>query len=182
MTTTQPITARQFGAIDEDGRFDLIDGEVIRLSPSMRWHAIVAGRIAFALASYGAQTGYGESPVADGGYLVAHDPDSVLCPDASFIRTEHVTGFGEGKDDWFPFAPDIAVEVLSPSERRRHVERKVALYLAAGAAMVWIVNPRQRRFTVHEPGKPPSLLREGDTLDGGGGLPGFGVAIATIFR
>lgn len=181
MTTTNATTAEQFGEIDEDGRFDLIDGEVIRLSPSKPLHGNVASRIVQQLGNYADALALGSVFTAEAGFLVAHNPDSVLCPDAAFVRHARLPD----KSLWtsfFPFAPDIAVEVLSPSERRRQIERKVALYLAAGAAMVWLVDPSKHSITVHQLDKPPSTLREGDTLDGGEALPGFILPLTDLFR
>jgi Uma2 family endonuclease len=181
MTTTKPMTAEQFGELQEDGRFDLIAGEVYRLSPSKSWHSAVSGRLSGELYVYARAHG-GASPTAEGGYLVAHNPDSVLCPDASYIGAEKKLLADNHKDEWYPFAPDIAVEVLSPSESRRSIARKVYLYLAAGSAQVWIVDTKHETLTVHALGAEPRILTATDTLNGGRTLPGFTLERAQLFR
>lgn len=181
MTTTKLLTAAQFGAIDEDGRFDLIDGEVLRMAPTKPWHGAVAANIAYALSDYARATGRGRVFTAETGFLVARNPDSVLCPDASFVSSERLSPASDW-DEFFPFAPTVAVEVLSPSERRRSIERKVALYLAAGSQMVWLVDPRRRIVSVHLPVQPPRELRDTGVLDGASVLPGFTLPLADIFR
>jgi Uma2 family endonuclease len=182
MTTTKPMSAEQFMAIDEDGRFDLIDGEVCRLSPSKSWHSTISGRLVVLLGMYGIQTGRGESPAAEGGYLVAREPDSVLCPDASFVSAEKMASARDRTTDWYLFAPDIAVEVLSPSESRRSIARKVALYLAAGTAQVWVVDTKRETLTMHAANADSQTLTAHDTLDGGAALPGFTLELAQLFR
>jgi Uma2 family endonuclease len=181
MTTTKPVTAEQFGEIYDDGRFDLIDGEVYRLSPSKSWHGAVSGRLSGELYIYARAHG-GDSPTAEGGYLVAHNPDSVLCPDASYIGAEKKLLADNHKDDWYLFAPDIAVEVLSPSESRRSIARKVALYLAAGTAQVWVVDTKRETLTMHAANADSQTLTAHDTLDGGAALPGFTLELAQLFR
>jgi Uma2 family endonuclease len=81
----------------------------------------------------------------------------------------------------FEGAPDLAVEVLSPSNRAGAIRDKVADYLAAGCSLVWVVDPRRRRVSVHEPGKATSFLEIPDTLDGAPVLPGFRLALVDLF-
>lgn len=182
MTTVKLLTAEQFMAIDEDGRYELIDGEVAYLSPSKSWHATVSGRVTAALNRYADRVGRGESPVADGGFLVSRQPDSVLCPDASFVSAEKMALARDSKSNWYLFAPDIAVEVLSPSDSRRSLARKIALYLAAGTQQVWVVDTTRETLTVHAVGLVPRTLHSTDTLDGGAALPGSSLALAQLFR
>lgn len=181
MTTTKLVTAEQFMQITEDGRFDLIDGEVHFVSPTQSWHGIVSGRLALVFGMFAMEHG-GESPTAEPGFQVAYNPDSVLCPDACYVSPAKMAGLPPGSTGWFPFAPDIAVEVLSPSESRRTTARKVELYLAAGSAQVWVVDVKKETLSVHTRDATPRTYRRDDTLDGGDALPGFSLPIARIFR
>ncbi len=72
-------------------------------------------------------------------------------------------------------------ELLSPSDTAQEVEDKVDEYLSAGAALVWLVNPRRKTVTAHQSGLQPLVLREADTLDGGNVVPGFQRTVAEIF-
>ena len=117
---------------------------------------------------------------ANGGYVIARDPDTVLVPDAAFIRAERLAPDWD-RSKFVPLPPDLAVEVISPSDTYQAVADKITLYLDAGTRIVWIVNPRNHVVTVHVPDKPPRELRVGDVLDGGGVLPGFELPLADIF-
>jgi Uma2 family endonuclease len=181
MTTTKPMSAEQFMAITDDGRFDLVDGEVSYLSPSKSWHGIISARIAYELEGYARSRG-GATSVAEGSFLVARDPDSVLCPDAAYISPTNMARLPRDWNGWFPFAPDIAVEVLSASESRRTTARKAALYLVAGSAQVWVVDTKRETLTVHAANAEPRTLTAHDTLDGGIALPGFTLELAQLFR
>ena len=181
MTTTKLTTAEQFGEIHEDGRFDLIDGEVYRVSPTQSWHGIVSGRLALALGMFAMEHG-GESPTAEPGFQVANNPDSVLCPDACYVSSAKMAGLPPGTAGWFPFAPDIAAEVLSPSETRRTTTRTIELYLAAGSTQVWVVDVRKETLTVHTRDAQPRVYKRDEILEGGDALPGFSLEIPRIFR
>ena len=80
-----------------------------------------------------------------------------------------------------PGAPDLAVEVMSPGDTKREVADKVAEWLEAGAAMVWVVDPKLRAVTVYRPFTDSVTLTAGDTLDGGDVVPGFQIAVSEIF-
>jgi Uma2 family endonuclease len=79
-------------------------------------------------------------------------------------------------------APDLAVEVVSPSDSANAVHEKVLEYLSAGVQLVWVVHPIQRTVTVYSEGPVAHVLSEGDTLNGGDLLPGFSLAVADIFE
>ena len=116
---------------------------------------------------------------AEAGFQLAHDPDTVRAPDVAFVRAERfppggVKGFFQG-------APDIAVEVVSPSDRASEVAAKVRDWLQAGCSMVWVVDPENRTVTVHRSRKDITVLTEADMLTGGDVLPEFSMPVLTIF-
>jgi Uma2 family endonuclease len=114
------------------------------------------------------------------GYVLRRNPDTVRGPDASFVSSERLAAW-EARGPFFEGAPDLAVEVLSPSNTRREIEEKVSEYLAAGGREVWVADPEARRITVHRPDEGPRDLGPDDTLDGGDLLPGFDVPVAELF-
>jgi Uma2 family endonuclease len=77
--------------------------------------------------------------------------------------------------------PDLAVEVLSPSDRMADALAKVAMYLQAGTRLVWLVNPATRTVVVFRSEVDPETLGETDALDGDNVLPGFSVPVTEIF-
>ncbi len=87
----------------------------------------------------------------------------------------------DARAGYAPYAPDFAVEVISPSNRLVEILEKVALYGRAGAPLVWLVDPRAHSVTVYVAGQEPRTQREGDTLDGGEVIPGFHLPVAAIF-
>lgn len=117
---------------------------------------------------------------AETGFLLTSSPDTVLGPDIAFIKRERIPAEGRPKGFW-PGAPDLAVEVLSPSMTKAEIEEKVREYLAAGTLAVVIVNPKRRGVTVHRPRGQAQILAERDTLDLDDVVPGFRIHIATIF-
>jgi Uma2 family endonuclease len=80
-----------------------------------------------------------------------------------------------------PLAPDLAVEVLSPTDRMGDALAKISMYLQAGVQIVWLVDPSSQTVTVFQPDAAPATLRTGDTLDGGSVLPGFSLPVAEMF-
>lgn len=107
------------------------------------------------------------------------DPAMVRKPDLSFVRRGRFAG--ELPEGHIRFAPDLAVEILSPNELAYDVDEKAEQYLAAGVRLVWVMNPVVRTVRVQQPGAPGVLLREQDALDGGEALPGFSCPIRKIF-
>ncbi|MGI8477144.1 MAG: Uma2 family endonuclease [Thermomicrobiales bacterium] len=178
MVATKLITVDEFMAIDEPGRFDLIDGEVV-VSPSSFKNSKLAFRLGSRVAAFVDPRSLGAVTGADGGYQLWVGRGTVLCPDVGFVGAARVAVQDQG--GFFPGPPDLAVEVISPSETGPMVARKVRLYLEAGCRIVWCVYPDQRTVVVHASGVPPRTLREGDTLDGGVVLPGLTISVAEIF-
>ena len=114
------------------------------------------------------------------GYVLARDPDTVRGPDLSFVTRERLQGFDDAR--FFSGAPDLAVEILSPSDRREELYAKVADYLAAGARMVWVVDPERKSVTTYRTLLAPRRLERHDTLGGEDVLPGLAIPLEAIFE
>jgi Uma2 family endonuclease len=84
-------------------------------------------------------------------------------------------------DAYIPFAPDLAVEVISPNDRDDEVEEKIQLWLKAGSLLVWSVDPESRTVVVYRPGAEPVTLDEDQEIDGGNVIPGFHCRGADFF-
>jgi Uma2 family endonuclease len=185
-TTTRLITADQLLVMppyDENGnqcRFELIRGELKVMSPSKPLHGIVCANIAGELREFVKKHDLGVVVGAETGFLVERDPDSVLGVDAAFISHERLSTL-EDLDKFAPFAPDLAVEVMSPSNTVREMEEKVTLYFAAGARAVWVLNPKKKTVAVYTSPTDVDTLNEQHTLDGGEVLPRFRVELSELF-
>lgn len=119
--------------------------------------------------------------MAETGFKVATNPDTVLAPDVGFVAKDRLPDDLSTLVGFFPGAPDLAVEVVSPGDTYHEVETKVARYLDAGTQLVWVVRPKQKRVEVHRVDNTSALLSVGETLDGESVVPGFTLPIARIF-
>jgi Uma2 family endonuclease len=109
------------------------------------------------------------------------DRETVRVPDVAFVRTERMPQ-GEARRHFPRLAPDLVVEVLSPTDRASDVLAKVAMYQEAGVPLIWLVDPEVQTVTVLATNLPPVTLHPGDTLNGGNVLPDLQIAIADIFE
>jgi len=179
MVTTQRLTAGDLRNIQNDSEdYELIEGVLTPMAPPGAEHAIMLIRLGWLLLHHADAHQSGEV-LGDGGFILAIDPDTVLAPDLAFIETSRIpddlTGFLE-------LAPDLAVEIISPSNSPGEIERKIAIYLQAGTRLVWVVYPRQRQVVVHTPFDAPQVFAESDKLPGGDVLPGLVIPVTNIFR
>ncbi len=178
-TLPRTMTIEEFAQIDEDGHFDLVDGEVWQVAASGARHGKYGVRLARFLGNHVAEIGHGEVNSLEFGYVIRPDEATVLCPDISYLSAEHVV---PNSDDFHVGPPDLAVEVISPSETARRVGIKVGRYLESGTSIIWCVYPKTRQIVVHEADRAPEILSVGDTLMGGATLPDFALPLTTLFE
>ncbi|MBV9928621.1 MAG: Uma2 family endonuclease [Acidobacteria bacterium] len=177
--TLQRSTASELFAMPDDGfRYELVKGELRKMSPSGGEHGAVIFNLTGLLAPHIKVIGQGFG--AETGFKIASDPDTVRAADLAFVRRERIPEAGIPKNFW-ELAPDLAVEVLSPGDTRREVNEKVKDWLEAGARAVWIVDSKRRTVTVYRSLTDVTRLSEGDELDGGEVVPGFRCKVSEIF-
>jgi len=175
------MTAEELRRLPADGmRHELVEGELRTMPPSGGEHGITVVNITTPLANHVKSHRLGVVCGAETGFYLRRDPDTVRAPDTAFIRAERVAREGVPKSFW-KGGPDLAVEVMSPDDRVMEVEDKVQEWLAGGALLVWVINPRRKTVTVHRPGANPVVLSQKDTLEGGDVVPGFQCPVAAIF-
>ena len=161
--------------------YELVDGELIMMMSPAGWlHGHLVMKIGAVLGTYVEEKKLGMAFGEQTGFILTRNPDTVRAPDAAFVREARIPR-ERSLTDYFPGAPDLAVEVLSPSNRASAMKRKLAQYFDAGTRLVWVVDPKTRLMTVHAPGRKPAILHETDTLDGEDVLPGFHYSIAKLF-
>jgi len=177
---TQLMTAEEFFELDiPDGKAELVRGRVIPMSfPGME-HGVIAVRIAARLLSYVEEHALG-FVTNETGFILARDPDTVRGPDVSFVSFERMAGQAL-PEKWLQFSPDLAVEVISPSERPRQIREKVQDWFAGGSRRVWLVCPRTRNVYVLRSPTEVQILGPGDTLSGDDVLPGFSCPVTAFF-
>jgi Uma2 family endonuclease len=175
------MTADELFMMPHDGfRYELEKGELIKMSPTGGKHGILAIRLGAALVQHVEANDLGEAFGAETGFILTTNPDTVRAPDAAFVSRERIPP-GDFPEKFWPGAPDLAVEVISPSDTLYEVEEKIEEYLAAGVKLIWIVNPKKRTVTIYQPDIEPQTLSEADTLDGREVVPGFQYSLARLF-
>ena len=180
--TTKPklITAEELLLMpDDDMKRELIRGVVTEDMPPGYEHGVVEVRISRLFANYSEDNDFGEVLSGDSGFVLERGPDTVRGPDVAWVapgRLEgRVVGFAE-------LAPDLVVEVRSPSDSQRHMAERVMMWLSHGVRMALVADPGPVTLTVYRPGEPPQALGEFDVFDGGDVLPGFTAPVWSFFR
>ncbi|PYV09182.1 MAG: Uma2 family endonuclease [Acidobacteria bacterium] len=183
MATKARLTAEDLWRIPADDiRRELVDGKIIEMAPAGGIHGKYVTVIARRLADHVERHGGGEVLTGDVGFILnlPRDPERVRAPDVAFISTARLPG-GELPREFLRGAPDLAVEVLSPSESPIEVQQKVREYLDSGARLVWIVAPDANTVTAYRADGTAQLLRESDMLQGEDVLPGFSLRLGDFF-
>ncbi len=182
MATTRLMTAEDLANLDDKpGRYDLIRGELVHMPPAGGEHGEVGMLLAIRVGGYVLQHQLGKAYAAETGFTLSRNPDTVLAPDLAFVSTERLPS-REERIGFVPVAPDLIVEIISPSERAGMIARKVSEYLSAGVQAIWLVHPGRKSITIHTQDEDVVVLTMDDELDGGDVLPGFRLPVADIFE
>jgi Uma2 family endonuclease len=163
------------------GRNELVKGELRPMSPAGGEHGAVIMYIAVPMGYYAEERDQGIVLASDTGFIVRRNPDTVRAADAAFVRKDRIPPGGLPVQ-FIPFAPDLAVEVMSPWDTMPELEEKVQDWLAAGTKLVWLVLPKRRVIKVYRSPADVTILTEKDELDGEDVLPGFRLPVAKVFR
>lgn len=175
------VTADQLLEMPDDGmRRELVRGEVRVAALSGSQHGRLTAAIGTRLDAYVEGADLGEVYAAGTGFKLASDPDTVRAPDVAFVTRERAETVGDS-DEYWPGAPDLAVEVLSPDDRYHEVDEKVAEWLEAGCRMVIVVNPCRRAATIYRSPSDVQLLTADDSIDGGDVVPGWTLPLRHLF-
>ena len=164
----------------KDGRrYELVRGELAETAPAGDRHGSISFTIATLLGSYARGKDLGKGYTAETGFVLSRGPDTVRAPDVAFVVKERVAP--EPRERFVPGAPDLAVEVVSPSDSAVEVNAKVEEYLVAGTRLVWVVYPDSRSVMVYRSLRDVEVLREGDDLDGRPVFDDFRVRVDELF-
>lgn len=179
--TGKLLTISDFLQLPEEDayRVELVRGRLVREPKPAPLHGRATGRLYYRLERHVEEHG-GGVVLVDVGVVLARDPDTVRGPDIAFYSTERIPESGYGAGFWGP--PDLAIEVLSPSNRWSEMRAKVAEYLTAGVRQVWVVDPAKQTVAIHEADGNVALFRDDDVLDGGDLLPGFNVSLRAFLE
>lgn len=174
------VTAEELERMGErDFGFELVRGELIPVSPAGREHGALTAFLTAALDAFVRPRGLGRV-YADTGFTLFTNPDTVRGPDVSVVSRDRDLAL-KARRGFIPGPPDLAVEIASSDKTPAQLSGKAADYLAAGARIVWIVDPETRCVAVHRPGQLTVTLSSEQALDGGDVLPGFSLSLSRLF-
>ena len=178
MATTRLWTIADLERLPDDAfRYALIKGELFRMPPPRFRHGRIISVLNWHV--YGYVTEHELGVVSDqSGFVLERDPDTVLGPDLAFVQGGRLPA----DENAYPeLAPDLVIEVVSPSQTGPSVEEKTSLYVDAGVRLIWIVDPERRTVRVHRKDGTEDRLSEEDVIDGEDVLPGFRLPVARLF-
>ena len=183
MATMRFVTDEELLAAPRDGRkYERVDGEM-RVSPADARHGEVIVALTLALGAFVRERRLGRIFESSTGFRwpgrQAGRPDNVRSPDVSFVAADRFPA-GPAPASFVPFAPDLAVEVLSPNDNSRDVLEKVGEYLDAGTRLVWVIDPEKRTASVYRSLMGVRVLGEADSLGGEDVVPGFACRLADV--
>ena len=163
----------------DDLRHELIRGELTTMTPAGFDHGAISSRFVVRLGAHVLSARLGEVLTAETGFVLSHDPDTVRAPDVAFVRQDRIPSPRPVK--FWDGAPDLAVEVISPSDTATDIDDKVQEYLDAGTTEVIVINPKIKSVKVFRRGQNATVLRSGDVLDGLESVPGFRCTVDEVF-
>jgi Uma2 family endonuclease len=178
-TETTLLTLADYAALDEPGHeslTELVRGLVVREPRPRDRHGEVQAEVTFHLKRWARERG--ARVTVESGYILSADPATVRGPDVAVVLVPRPSDGEPG--GWVRGAPDVEVEVLSPSDTSSAMQQKTLDYLEAGARLVWIVDPEARTVTVHRPDGSANVLRGHQALGGEDVLAGFSVEVAEL--
>jgi len=175
------MTAEQLAALPEDGcLYELVRGDLIKMPPAGEDHSARWGEAFYHISHFTRQHALGKVFGADVGFRLESDPDTVRSPDVAFLSQERLAA-PRDRRGYFPGAPDLAIEVASPSQSVGELTQKVGDYLRAGSALVWVYYPGTGHCLVFRADGSVAELGPDDTISGENVLPGFAMKVAELF-
>jgi Uma2 family endonuclease len=180
MTLISPassFTPEDLLALEEDGLFELVDGKLVEKKMSSLANE-TAVLLSSAILVYARPNSLGKVYAEQTFKCFPEDPDKLRRPDVAFILADRAAAVGD--EGHLNIYPDIAIEVVSPTDKIYEFDRKLADYRSAGVKLVWVVNPNSRTIRIHRPDHSVTELVDSDTLTGETVLPGFSAKVSDL--
>ncbi len=174
------VTAEQLFDMGEDSRKELVRGELRDVTPSGFEHGAIALEIGAIIRNYVRSKNLGIALAAETGFVLEREPDTVRAPDVSFVSASKLAGEFDRKR-FLEQAPDLAVEIISPSDTASDVQEKVDDYLKSGVKLIWLGYPSRQEVVEYRSRQEVRILSLNDQLDGWQVLPGFSHSIKELF-
>lgn len=180
MIADRSLTAEKLVRVSIPGKTtELVRGHlVVREAPGTR-HGAVAANLAVELGAFVRENGLGQVFAQDTGFKIGRDPDTVRAPDLAFVSTARLGLIPD--EGYAELAPDLVVEVLSPSDRAGVALEKIGGFLAAGTRVAWLIDPRRREARIFRPDGRVTVIDESGALEGEDIVPGFTCRLSAAF-
>ena len=173
------ITGDELLALGDIGPCELIDGRIVRMSPTGGEQGTIEVALTARLHSWVSERRIGWVLGGEVGIYTRRNPDRVRGADAAFVSRKRLPTRPGRK--FLDVAPELVVEVLSPDDRWQDVRHKIEEYFGIGVERVWVVEPENRAILVYRSADESERLKEGDALEGYGALEGFRLSVADLF-
>jgi len=181
-TTNKLMTAEELWRMPDDNmRHELVRGELTTMAPAGSDHGSIGLQIGILVGGYIKTHKLGAAFATDTGFYLSRNPDTVRAPDFAFVLKHRIPPGGLPLK-FFDGPPDLAVEVVSPSDTINEIEDKIADYLDSGCGLVWIVTPKRKTVTIHRPNQQPRVLRGDESITGEDVIAGFTCRVAEFFE
>lgn len=175
------LSADELLALPDDGyRYELVKGELKKASPPGEQHSILVVRLTLSLGAHVEANRLGQVYAGEPGIKLSSNPDTVRAPDVAFVRQERLEALPPGTGHREE-APDLVVEVVSPSDLYTDVDEEVAQWLEAGVRVVLVVNPRNRSVSVYRSPYEMKRVTGRDVIDGEDVVPGWQLGLEQLF-
>jgi Uma2 family endonuclease len=180
-TDAQPrITGEELFALGDIGPCELVEGEIIKMSPTGEKHGIIETNLSGELRGFVRRHKLGRVSGGEVGIYTRRNPDSVRAADVVFISNERLAQ--RGKSGFMDVAPDLVVEIMSPDDRWNEVIRKLEEYLGIGVRLVWIVDPETESVFAYRSMTDVRRSEKSEMLKADDILPGFETPVAELFK
>lgn len=179
-THSLPLTGEELFEMGDIGRAELIKGKIVKMSPTGFTHGAVEISIGGILNAFVSHNGLGRVSGGEVGIYTQRNPDTIRGADVVYISNERLTKVRS--ESYLDVAPDLVVEVLSPSDRWTDLHDKLEEYFDIGVKSVWVADPKRREIYVHRALTRRERFVEGDVMTDVNVLPGFEVPVADLFQ
>lgn len=164
----------------DENRYELVRGELMMMAPAGPRHGKFAARLVLAIGNHVEAQDLGQVYTAEPGFQLEAEPLTIRAPDVAFVQRSRIPE-GEPAGFW-PLAPDLVVEIISPSETARDIHEKVNDYLQAGTRLIWLVYPDNKTVMEYRAPDQARVLTANDDLEGEDVLTGFRYPLQQLFR
>lgn len=175
------ITGEEFAAMADTGRSELVNGRIVKISPPQGAHGVCEFNFSFLIGQFVKAHKLGKVLVGEAGVYIKRNPDTVRGMDVAYISNERWAKQAN-KNGYLEIAPDLVVEVVSPTDRWNDVTQKLREYFSIGVRLVWVADPAAQTVFVYRSLTEMQEVKSGETLGGGDVLPNFSEPVAGFFE